>query len=345
MSSDAAVASPESSARLLALRIAFGMLLGFVLAAVFRLEFFFLPPLLAVQMLALIRRPPSLAQGAGIFFVMAVLAVITLVVSSAFTRQPLNYVALMGLLLFFGFLLDSVGNAMLATFVLMLGATIPLVVVQSTEAATLLSAELIEATAIALLTVWAVFAAFPSTAPASSTSVSQPTSSPRAALTNLLLLVPVLLLFLFDSNLSLVVVIVIVNIVRQRHRGMASQTALGLLFGNVLGGVVATIAYFFISIRSGPIFFLLIALLVGLILGGRAAVAGTRAPVYTVALASFIILLGLGVSPLPSETGTLFVERLINVLLAGVYAVSAIALVSPSSMARTEDNEQMPAPR
>jgi hypothetical protein len=274
----------------------------------------------------------------------ALLAVISLVVSSAFTRQPLIYVTLMGLILFFGFLLDSAGKAMPATFVLMLGATIPLVVVQSSEAATILSIELIAATAIALLTVWAVFAAFPSSAAPSSTSVSGP-ASPRGALTNLLLLVPVLLLFLFDSKLSLVAVIVIVNIVRQRHRGMASQIALGLLFGNVLGGVLATIAYFFISIRSGPIFFLLIVLLVGLMLGGRGAVAGTRAPVYTVALASFIILLGLGVSPLPSETGSLFVERLINVLLAGVYAVGAIALVSPSSMARNEDNERTPVPR
>jgi len=329
MSSEVAVASLDSPARALALRIAFGMLLGFVLSAVFRLDFFFLPSLLAVQMLALIRRPPSLVQGAGIFFLFALLAVFTLVISSAFTRQPLIYITLTSLILFFGFLLDSAGKAMPATFVLMLGATIPIVVVQSTEAATMLSAELIGATAIALLTVWSVFAVFPSTAAASGTSVSQP-ASPRAALTNLLLLLPVLLLFLFDSNLSLVVVIVIVNIVRQRQRGMTSRIARGLLFGNVLGGVLATIAFFFISIRSGPIFFLLIVLLVGLMLGGRAAVASTKAPVYTVALASFVILLGLGVSPLPSETGSLFMERLINVLLAGVYAVSAIALVSPA---------------
>jgi hypothetical protein len=339
MSSEVAPAPLDSSARALALRISFGTLLGFVLSAVFRLDLFFLPSLLAVQMLASIRRPPSLAQGAGIFFLIALLSVITLVVSSAFTRQPLIYVTLTGLILFFGFLLDSAGKAMPATFVLMLGATIPLVVVQSSEAATILSIELTAATAIALLTVWAVFAAFPSTASASSTSDSQP-ASPRAALTNLLLLVPVLLLFLFDSNLSLVVVIVIVNIVRQRQRGMASQIALGLLFGNVLGGVLATIAYFLVSIRSGPIFFLLIVLLVGLTLGGRGAVAGTKAPVYTVALASFVILLGLGISPLPSETGSLFVERLINVLLAGVYAVSAIAFVSSPSMALRKDQTQ-----
>lgn len=331
MSSEVAVAAPASPARALALRIAFGMVLGFVLSGVFRLDFFFLPSLLAVQMLASMGRPPSLAQSAVVLFLISLLAVITLVVSSAFTRQPVIYVTLTGLILFFGFLLDSAGKALPATFVLMLGATIPLVVVQSTEAASILSTELIAATAIALLTVWAVFAAFPSTAEAAGTSVSR-AASPRAAATNLLLLVPVLLLFLFDSRLSLVAVIVIVSIIRQRQRGMVSQTALGLLFGNVLGGVLATVAYFFVSIRPGPVFFLLVVLLVGLMLGGRSAVAGTKAPIYTVALTSFTVLLGLGVAPLPSETSSLFVERLMNVLLAGLYAVSAIALVSPTTI-------------
>jgi hypothetical protein len=281
-------------------------------------------------MLASMARPPNLAQGAVVLFLISLLAVITLVVSGAFARQPLIYVTLTGLILFFGFLLDSAGRALPATFVLMLGATIPLVVVQSTEAASILSTELIAATAIALLTVWVVFAAFPSTAPAAVPSALRG-ASPRDAMINLLLLAPVLLLFLFDSRLSLVAVIVIVSIVRQRRRGMALQAALGLLFGNVLGGVLATVAYFFVSIRPGPVFFLLVVLLVGLMLGGRGAVAGSKAPIYTVALTSFAILLGLGVAPLPSETSSLFVERLVNVLLAGLYAVSAIALVSPST--------------
>ena len=50
MSSEGAVsvAAPASPARALALRIAFGMLLGFVLSGVFLLDFFFLASLLTV---------------------------------------------------------------------------------------------------------------------------------------------------------------------------------------------------------------------------------------------------------------------------------------------------------
>jgi hypothetical protein len=332
MSSEVVLAAQESSGRLPALRTAFGMALGFLLAALFHLDLFFLPPLLAVQMLALMRRPPSLAQGAGVLFLMALLSVMTLVVSSAFVQQPLICVALIGLILFFGFLLDSAGKAMPATFILMLGATIPLVVVQSTQAANTLTTELIGSTAVALLTVWAVFAAFPSDAAAAPAAGSR-AGSPRAALTNLLLLSPVLLLFLFDARLSFVVLVVIVSIIRQRERGMTTQAAFGLLFGNVMGGILATIAFFFVNIQPWPVFFLLVVLLVGLVLAGRGAVAGAKAPVYTVGLASFIILLGLGVSPLPWNASSLFVDRLINVLLAGAYAVGAVALVSVRSEA------------
>ena len=45
----------------------------------------------------------------------AVLSVVTLLVSGAFARQPLVYVAMVSLILFFGFLLDSAGRAMPAT--------------------------------------------------------------------------------------------------------------------------------------------------------------------------------------------------------------------------------------
>ena len=69
-------------------------------------------------------------------------------------------------------------------------------------------------------------------------------------------------------------------------------------------------------------------MLVGLTLAGRGVVAGPKAPIYGVAFVSFIILLGLGVSPVPSESAELFADRLMSVLVAGAYAVGAISLVS-----------------
>ena len=58
-------------------------------------------------------------------------------------------------------------------------------------------------------------------------------------------------------------------------------------------------------------------------------VAGPKAPIYSVAFVSFIILLGLGVAPAPERNSrSVFVDRLVSVLAAGAYAVGAISLVS-----------------
>ena len=316
------------AARNAALRIAFGAVIGFLLAGAFQITLFFLPALLAAQLLFLMPRPPGLAQGAGLVFLMGVLAWITLLIAGAFSGQPVAYLMMIGLLLFFGFLLDSAGKAMPATLLLILGATLPLVVAQSDTGAAGIAGALVGAMAIALLAVWIAFALFPAAPAGAAAARAGRPASPRAALINTLLLVPVLLLFLIDGRMTFVAVIVIVNIIRQREHGAASLTALGLLFGNILGGVLASIAYVFVSIQTGPVFFLLVVLLVGLTLAGRGVVAGPKGPIYSVAFVSFIILLGLGVAPVPSESAELFADRLMSVLAAGAYAVGAISLVS-----------------
>ena len=317
-----------AAARNAALRIAFGAVIGFLVAGAFQITLFFLPALLAAQLLFLMPRPPGLAQGAGLVFLMGVLAWITLLIAGAFSGQPVAYLMMIGLLLFFGFLLDSAGKAMPATLLLILGATLPLVVAQSDTGAAGIAGALVGAMAIALLAVWIAFALFPAAPAGGAAARAGRPASPRAALINTLLLVPVLLLFLIDGRMTFVAVIVIVNIIRQREGGAASLTALGLLFGNILGGVLASIAYVFVSLQTGPVFFLLVVLLVGLMLAGRGVVAGPRGPIYSVAFVSFIILLGLGASPVPSESAELFADRLMSVLAAGAYAVGAISLVS-----------------
>ena len=316
-----------------ALRIAFGAVIGFLLAGAFQITLFFLPALLAVQLLSLMVRPPTLAEAIVLVFLMAVLAWVTLLVAGVFSGQPVVYLLMVGLLVFFGFLLDSAGKAIPATLMLTLGSTIPLVVAQSADAAVGIAGALIGATVIALLAIWAVFALFPAASSATAAVAPASHASPRAALINTALLIPVLLLFLIDGRMTFVAVIVIVNIIRQRKRGAASLAALGLLFGNILGGVLASIAYVFVSVQSGPVFFLLVVLLFGLMLGGGGVVAGPKAPIYAVAFVSFIILLGLGISPAPGETAVYFVDRLVSVLGAGAYAVGAISLVSGRDLA------------
>ena len=75
------------------------------------------------------------------------------------------------------------------------------------------------------------------------------------------------------------------------------------------------------------LFFVAVCLAASLIFAGRIVTAGDRAPLYAVAFATFILLLGLGMTPLPGGSGEAFVSRLINVLLASAYAIGALSLL------------------
>ena len=341
MSADAAATisapSPDPTAGLAAkrtaLRIAFGLALGFALGELTGTPFFFLPPLMAVQFLAAMPQPPSVRQGIGLIVLTALLSGLTLVLASTFADRPLIYVLLLSLLLFFGFLLDTAGRTMPATLLLTLAATIPLTATQSFESAGALAGGLIEATAIGLLVTWAMFAAFPALPVAAVVTPPVRQASPGVALANTLLLLPVLVLFMVNSRMTFVVLMVIITIIRLNDRSGASRAMLGLLFGNVLGGIAATVAYGFVAVQPGILFFHLVVLLVGLAFAAQIAVSAARAPIFAMALVTFVILLGLGVSPLPTETGEAFTNRLWNVLLAGAYAVGAISLIGPGHAA------------
>jgi hypothetical protein len=68
-------------------------------------------------------------------------------------------------------------------------------------------------------------------------------------------------------------------------------------------------------------------LLVGLILGGRIARGGEQVPIYTVSLMTFLIVLGLGLSPLPQDSADIFISRVVDVMVAAVYAIGMASLL------------------
>ena len=336
MSSDATLALAPSSATSaadpaatrMALRVGVGVALGFLLGALSGTAFFFLPPLLAAQFLATMRQPPSLRQGIAVVVLVALFGGVTLFLAGSFAHRPLVYVILVGLVLFYGFLLDTAGKTLPASLLLTLGATIPLAATQSAESAIALAGGFVGATIIALLTTWAMFAVFP--APAADAAAAPPRreASPRIALANTAVLLPVLVLFMISGRMTFVLLLVIVAIIRLSDRSASPRAALGLLLGNVLGGVAATIAYGFVTVQPSIVFFLLVVLLVGLAFGARIAADGVAAPVFAIALVAFVILLGLGVSPLPTDSGEAFMARVWNVSLAGAYAIGALSLTA-----------------
>jgi hypothetical protein len=69
------------------------------------------------------------------------------------------------------------------------------------------------------------------------------------------------------------------------------------------------------------VFLLLVGLLFGLVFGAKIAKGGQLASVYGVGLVTFLIVLGIGLAPLPSDSGTVFIERVLNVVTAAAYTI------------------------
>ena len=122
------------------------------------------------------------------------------------------------------------------------------------------------------------------------------------ALANTAVLMSLVIYFMLTvSPVSIVAVLTVIGILRQ-PADLSGGTAAGLILGNLVGGLAATAAYILVTLLPSPAFLLLVVLLVGLLFGDRIARGGESAPIYTVSLATFLIVLGLGLSPLPQDS-------------------------------------------
>jgi uncharacterized membrane protein YccC len=163
-------------------------------------------------------------------------------------------------------------------------------------------------------------------------------------LVNTLILAPaVWQLLTTNETLAFVTLIVIISVLRQAERSSAPQIALVLFLANLIGGIAAVVAFQMIMLQPHPLMLFLVILFFSLVFGDRIAAGGPMGPVYGMALQTFVIVLGLGISPLPSDAPDAFAARLANVFLATLYAVGAIAIVLGISLARSAPTRPMPA--
>ena len=269
-----------AAARNAALRIAFGAVIGFLLAGAFQITLFFLPALLAAQLLSLMPRPPGLAQGAGLVFLMGVLAWITLLIAGVFAGQPgrLSHDDRPAALLRLPPRQCRQGDAGDAASHTGVDAPAGRCAVRHRggrhrggpgrgdghrapgrldRLRALLRRSRPSPPRLAQ-------AGLPRRAPPSST---------RCCLS------PFSWSFSIDGRMTFVSVIVIVNIIRQREHGAASDgpgPALRQYPGRSSWHRSPNV---FVSIQTSPVFFLLVVLLVGLTLAGRGVVAGPKGPI------------------------------------------------------------------
>jgi hypothetical protein len=318
-----------------ALRIALAATLSFVVAELLDWDFSFLAPLLSVQLLAQRQAPPW--RGLIAVPVLVLLSMgAALLVSVALKQTPLALLMIVGLVLFLSFHAHRLGATPLATLLVQIGfASVPLVAVSSTQVATGFVGTFFAAAVTAVIIVWVAHAFIPAV-PTRREGGATPTrtaeaSSARIALLDTLVLLPLLVFFILgeDTN-NIVILIVTITVLRSFAPGAGMRAAMGLLIGNLIGGAAAALAYGFVSLTGSFVTFVLVLLATCLIFGERIAKRGAKAPLFTIALGTFILILGMAVSPLPGGAAELFTTRLLKIAIAVLYVIGALALLHPS---------------
>ena len=317
-----------------ALRIALVMALGLTVAEVRDQPFAFLSAMFAVQLLIKSPNAPNLAQGVGFAIIMAVSSGVALSLCNMLIDRPVAYLLLLSLVIFGCFWLLALGRGgPLPQFLLLCNVMIPVLAVQSADLATDFALVMIDASVAAPLLVWLVHGLLPTVhvAQAPAQAVSAPSNAVGSAVVAfVVLIVPFVYFMLNPEAASFVILVTIIGIAVQppEARGLA---AMGLLLGNLIGGIVASMAFFMLTLLPWLGLLFLVTFLAGLVLAGPFNSGGKLAPVFGIALSTFLILFGLGLAPIGEGSAAAFVSRVIDVALASLYALGAIALLGGMS--------------
>lgn len=304
----------------MAFRIAIAAAAGFTIGHLLGWDFPFLPPLIAVQLLSA-RKSLDLKLAIGFVLLMAVGCTVSLLVALVFADRPLSLILMIGLMIFLEFLALARGKAAAGIFI-MTTSFVPLMAVSSLDLAYALAHDLIVGSIIALLLIFLVHALFPERSePEQSVAQTIRESAPvGAALANTGVLMSLFVYFL-GAGTPTSIIVIMVTAVTILQQSAAAGTAFGLIAGNIAGGLAATIAYLLISLLPSPAFLFLVVLFFGLVFAARIAAGGRLAAICTVGAATFVVVLGLGLSPLPQDSGTLFLARISTVILASLYTI------------------------
>lgn len=320
-----------------ALRIALAATLAFTIAELADWEFSFLAPMLAIQFLAAAQKAPGLAQGAAIPLVILIATAAALGISTLTALTPVVLLLLVSLAICLSFYGQRRGapNALMLLIQIAF-CCIPVIHTISFDLAWLFMTALIQGSIAAIVTVWAVYWLIP--APSAGDGDATPPPGPpghepalaaRIALSDTLILIPVLVAFIMRGDIDNIIILMItLNLLRAVEPEQSSRIASAIILGNVVGGALGVLAYQFVVLGGNLVFFILIVLAAGLWFGERITGSGAKAPVFAIAFATFLLILGLGISPIPSGSEELFATRILKILLASAYAIGALSLVA-----------------
>jgi Protein of unknown function (DUF2955) len=327
MSAETVLEAEGAERHVAAFRIAVAAAAGFTLGHLLEWDFPFLPSLIAVQLLSASRHV-DFRRAFGFVLLMALGCGVSLFISLAFVDRPLNLILIFGLLIFLEFLALARGQAA-AGVLLITTSFVPLMAISSVDLAYALVHNLVVGSILALLLIVLAVALFPARSdPQTVASKAQESHPVAAALANAAVVMSLFIYFMGAGTPTSIIVIMVTALTILQQSAIAGKgAALGLFVGNVAGGLAATAAYALVTLLPSPAFLFLVVLFFGLLFGGRIAGDGKMTPIFSVGMATFLTVLGLGLSPLPQDSSTIFLSRVSTVAIASLYTIGIASIL------------------
>lgn len=346
MSAEAALSlapsQPALRAKRQGLRIAFAAAAGLTAAVASGQVLPFLAPMFATQFLVASPRPLGGRQAIGLVAMILVVGQAMVGITGLLGDRPAVLLPLLGLIYFTCFFLQAEGKGGAAAFlVIVIAVMVPMLGVLQQDLGEGVVAILFKAALGGVALTFLAHAAFPDPGGGDPAPIAAPSvhDAARRALANTAILLALVVLCLVDSRFStaMVVPITAASLLNQLDPAGSRRAVFGLVIINLLGGVVASLAYAFIELQPTLPFVFVAVLVVGMLVGGRAAADPATGKVYAGALVTFLILLGLGLSPLPGGTPESFSTRIGLVLFAIVCTFCLTAVLWPRTPAGCRD--------
>jgi hypothetical protein len=309
-----------------ALRYATGTTGAFVVSEAFGWTPNFIGAVLAGAFLANLPGRPPLKLGAVLVLVMAGSSSFSFILSSLLRGTPTVLFGLVGLCMLLGFHAVASGKPMLPILLALLSLiVIPVIAMQSPEAAGTVPTSLTRGMLLAMLAVWATYAVWPSPPPKAPPPPPLPaTATPLTlALLSTAVLLPLMLAYMlfgwvdvFPVLISTLIIVLNFDVAR------GQQQALALVAGNFAGGMFAILLYaLFQSTPSLP-FLALLLFLVQMGFGRRIAAGGPLAGVAVVGCNGMLIIFGSALGSNTPVSG--WIARVFQFALAGAFALGAL---------------------
>jgi hypothetical protein len=327
-----AVANPRLGRQ--ALRLALAGTLAFAFAEYQDWEFSFLAPMLAVQFLGALPTGIRLGQALAIPILLGGASFAALIVSTYLASNPAVMLMVVGLIVFSAFYAERSGAPAFPMALIRIAfCIIPVISTISLSTAAQFAWFLFLAGLASALIVLVAHALLPTPAvgapaPAPVRPGIDSTVARRIALSDTLVLFPLLLAFIIGGNINNIVILMMtLNILREIDPSRGTRIAVALILGNVVGGIIAVVAYEFVVLTDSFLFFFLAVFVPSLWFAGRVVRGGAKAGIYLIGLATFILILGIGISPMPGASSETFTLRVLKVAIASAYTIGALSLV------------------